>query len=63
MVDGSESKGVTWIELAGEVIFILLGVSVFSFGWTLFGETMVIVGAIGLASWVVRAWRAKRSAS
>jgi hypothetical protein len=47
-------------ELVGEVIFLLLGVLVISFGWTTFGETMVAIGALGLLSWPVRVWRARR---
>ena len=47
-------------ELVGEVIWTLLGVLVISLGWTTFGETMVALGILGLLSWPVRAWRARR---
>ena len=63
MTSEPKSRKVMVSELVGEVIFILLGVLVIGLGWTTFGETMVAIGVLGLLSWPVRAWRARRQRS
>jgi hypothetical protein len=60
----SDSKAKTALaELVVGIIFILGGVVVIRVGWTLFGETLILIGVLGVVTAAVQAWRARRSAS
>ena len=54
-------KAQAWAELVGEVLAILLGVAMIAWGWKGLGETLVIVGSIGLVISLVRLLRVGRN--
>jgi Flp pilus assembly protein TadB len=49
-----------WSELIGLIIWFVAGVIVIVLGWTTFGETMLLVGGIGLVTWIVQVWQSRR---
>jgi hypothetical protein len=52
---------IMYAELVGEIVWTLAGfLLLWIFGWTLWAETMVLLGLVGLASWPFRYRKAKR---
>jgi hypothetical protein len=50
-----------WAQVAGEVLAILLGAALIAWGWKGFGETLLVVGVIGLVVSLLRLWRLSRN--
>jgi hypothetical protein len=52
-------RAAEWAGLAGEVLAILLGVWMISWGWEDFGSGLVVIGVVGFVVSSVRLWRGR----
>jgi hypothetical protein len=53
-------RAAEWAGLAGEVLAIVLGLLMVSWGWEDFGWGLVVIGAIGFVISGAQLWRGRR---
>ncbi len=61
MTNQTSPRAVAWALVVAEVIGILIGVGLLAVGWTLMGETFIVLGVLGLIYSLVQVWRTKKT--
>jgi hypothetical protein len=61
MTDQPSPRAVAWALVVAEVIGILIGVGLLAIGWTLMGETFIVLGVLGLIYSLAQAWRTRKT--